>query len=316
MTKKNITSFMILKITNSVADTSCNAMGAENIKKKVITKKVSVFGMLTFFCLIYANVWAQQIINLDDENAPSKLRVAANVVPQFFKEAKTSRIFTINSALQNKNSVDAGDIVNLQLFEGKNYTAMVNNTVNDVNGNFTITLKLTDYPMAFAIITTNIEGKSLVNVSIPELNELFGCRYDVISNKIYLIEIDESKIERPNCDNDTIPFIEEIFVPEEMFMMENDTVEITELLQDALANCGPAAFDNPNAPAITTLLVVYTPAAASLATLRGGINNLPSFCLSKNFCPLAIASVRLASNIHFYIRVLSKRKVQTYKTYC
>ena len=174
----------------------------------------------------------------------------------FFKEAKNARIFEINPALQSAQSVRINDIVNLQLFEGKVYRAKIERIVTDVNGNVTLTMKLPDYPMAFAIITTSKEGKSLVNVSIPELGMSFGSRYGIKSNDYYLIEIDESKVER-------LP-------------MENDAITFPHPTAASTANSAPVTRADPNAPATIDLLVVYTPAArtSTYASSHSGINGV------------------------------------------
>ena len=238
-------------------------------QRKYIIKKLLVRTLLTFFCLGSTNVWAQRVIDLNSENTVSTSMLAINVIPhEFLKEAKASRPFAINSALQSAESVGVGDIVNLQLFAGKNYKATVSKTVTDVNNNFTLMLKLFDYPMGFAIITTNTEGKSLITVSIPEQGTSFGSRYAVNSKGCYLIEIDEKNIERRHCENDALP------VPEGIPVQINNVVTNATVQQDVY--CGPNAGENPNAPATINLLVVYTPAAATdvYTNQRGGINNI------------------------------------------
>ena len=68
-----------------------------------------------------------------------------NSVPQeFLKGSKKSREFGINPTLQHAG-INIGDIVNLQLFENDNFVSSVSKIVTDVNGNFTLTLKLRDY---------------------------------------------------------------------------------------------------------------------------------------------------------------------------
>jgi len=230
------------------------------------------------------NIWAQRVINLNDENAASMFRAASvsvDVIPQeFLIEAKASRTFAINPALQSAKSVSVDDIVTLQLFEGKSYTATVSDIVTDVNGNFTLTLKLPDYPYSFAIITTSAEGKSLVTVSIYELGQSFGSRFDTNSNS-YLIEIDKSKIEFPDLKNDAVPIpIQQnetkIIELTNDGNIQNDPQLMDDPMNDPATNCGPIAGQNPDVPAVVDLLVVYTPAAASttFVSQRGGINSV------------------------------------------
>ncbi|MDR3327271.1 MAG: M12 family metallo-peptidase, partial [Prevotellaceae bacterium] len=232
-------------------------------------------------CMAFVTVNAQKRINLNDTSSPAKLSVKMQDIPEkYLKEAKAGRIFTINKALQSAQSVNVGDIVDLQLFEDKNYTATVRNIVTDVNGTLALTLKLPDYPMGFAIITTSTEGKSLLTVSIPELGQSFGSRCSVDSKANYLLEIDESKIERPHLENDAIKIPEGI----EIIGNENDkkAKNIGEPLKSAQAYSVPTYNTNTDDPATIRLLIVYTPAAAasSYAYNRGGINNVISLMIA------------------------------------
>ena len=206
---------------------------------------------------------AQIVHNLNSNSTLGaiSLKSTGNIVPQdFLKEAKASRTFAINPTLQNARNVRVGNMVNLDLFEGKSYKATVTDAVTDVNGNFTLTLKLADYPMGFAIITTSTQGKSLVNVSIPELGQSFGNRYNGYTSENYLIEIDQSKVQRPFMGNDA------------------KRIPQTRAEQDPLVSYAPIAGENPNTSATIDVLVVYTPAAANskYASDHGGINNVIS----------------------------------------
>ena len=236
--------------------------------------------------LLAITVMSQTVHNLNSQSTQGAgLGIAGFSAPQeLSREAKASRMFAINPTLQKANSVSVGDIVTLQLFEGKTYTATVNRTVTDVNGNFTLTLKLPDYPYAFAVITTGREGKSLVTVSIPELGQSFGSRFGSNADS-YLIEIDESKIEPPKLGNDAI------HLPQETGLFETgDNGNVQNRSQPgngSEVNCGPVAKANPDMPAVIDLLVVYTPATTTLpyVTQRGGIGNVISTMMAtSNLC--------------------------------
>ena len=220
--------------------------------------------VLIFFLSI--STQAQNVYNLNADQVMT-LRSDNRIPQEFSKEAKASRAFAINPALQSAKNIIAGDIVNLQLFEGKSYPATISSTLTDVNDNFTLTLKLPDYPMAWAIITTSREGKSLVNVSVPELGLSVGSRYSPSTNGNYLIEMDESKIERPHLENDAIEIPKGIAI-------ESDFE--TQLRNAQAMDCGPVYNTNVNTSEQIDLLIVYTPAAASspYAVSHSGINNI------------------------------------------
>ncbi|MDR2145455.1 MAG: InlB B-repeat-containing protein [Tannerella sp.] len=211
---------------------------------------------------------AQTVHNLNSEEAVL-FRYSTSSVPQEFrKEAKSARPFTINPALQSATSVRKGDIVSLELFDNQDYNATISNITTDVNGTVALTLQLTDYPMGFAIITTSSEGKSLVNVSIPELGLGFGSRYDAGTKQNYLIEIDQSGIKRLDCGTDAM------ITPEKVTEAAHDEDNRMPQLR---SSCAPTGT-NVNSPATIDVLVVYTAAAAnsSYASEHGGIENIIS----------------------------------------
>jgi hypothetical protein len=254
-----------------------NNMTNFKTKNNVNNSFKSLLTLLLVFLSI--NISAQRVINLNNENANANLRAGAVIPQEFLQEAKVARSFAINPALQSAGNVEIGDIVNLQLFEESNYTAVISAVTTDVNGNFTLTLKLPDYPFAFAIITTNTEGKSLVSVSIPTLGQIYGSRYSVNTGARYLIEVDESKIELPHCGTCggcVVPVPQET----EIFNIDIDGNIITTPQARAVQtmDCGPNLFDNSNAPATIDVLIAYTSATVThtFTTQRGGINNVIS----------------------------------------
>ena len=234
--------------------------------------------------ILIMTVTQAQVINLNN----SVKTTAKNAVPpEFLKEAKTARVFDINPALQSAQNVKIGDKVALQLFENQNYTAQISNITTDVNGTLALTLKLPEYPMGFAIIITSKEGKSLINVSIPELSQTFGSLYNALTNEYYMIEVDTNKRLPAPLDNDAVP------IPEAIDVSGN----ASQLRSTRAADCGPDAFENPSANATIRLLVVYTPAAAtsSYCTNKGGINvvignmiALGNLCLSNSLTDITL----------------------------
>ena len=234
---------------------------------------------LSFLLLLCVSmsIWAQRVINLNDETVDVRSRVASvNIIPQeFLSEAKASRTFAINPVLQNSNNVSVGDIINLQLFEGQSYTATISDTATNVNGNFTIKLKLTDYPMSFGFITTNREGKSLFSVSIPEHNQKFTSRGSIDSQASFLIEIDGNINLNLDKDYKEIPTL----TPMDDDGENHKTGQFPQRAQAPTTSQDPVnCTRNPNLtgtdPATIDVLVVYTPAAATWAAQNeGGITN-------------------------------------------
>jgi hypothetical protein len=224
------------------------------------------------------NANAQQPVNINKETSVNILRAQQSVPEAFLKEAKVARVFEINPVLQRVGSVNMGDIVNLQLFENDVYTAQISSMATDVNGNFTLTLKLPEYPMSFAYITTNRAGKSLVNVSIPEKNRTFSSKCGIYSDTSYLIEIDKTQC--LSLENDAIEIPQGIELIDEENSNTKNTLAQNAPLQIQSGTC--IASGSPTAPAQIDILIVYTPAAAAWAENEGGIANTIAGVMEKN----------------------------------
>jgi len=227
--------------------------------------------LLALLGSLYAiTVAAQMVHDLNNQIAQGTGLRGANIsVPQdFFRDTKISRTFSMNPALQNANSVSVGDIINLQLFEGKSYTATVSKITTNKNGNFTITLKLPDFPLAFGFITTNIQGKSLFTVSIPELNQKFESRGNIDSQTDFLVEIEEDVDKGTLHDEREIPtetLDKKVGTPDMQLQGVQKDFQLICTRDNTLSDTDPATID---------VLIVYTPAAKSWADAnQNGIAN-------------------------------------------
>jgi len=225
-------------------------------------------------------------LNGDSPQMDAYLNPTEETPPQeFLENAKACRSFAINPVLQNQTSVEIGDSVDLQLFEGKNYRAVVNGAYTDVNGNFTIVLKLPDYPTANGFITTSQGGKSLFSVSIPELKQEFVSKGSIYSPTDFLIELEESV--DTNLRDDYIEIPDE--TPEEE-AVEDDYQDEGMLFErdgtpDVEADSVPC-YRDPNLkgtdPVVIDLMIVYTPAAENWAnTTANGITNALAGAMAK-----------------------------------
>jgi hypothetical protein len=237
------------------------------MKRSTLLKKITIF--FVCFALAFSGfvLSAQTIHQLEQQQSSLQQdsgTTSSIIIPQeFLNDAKVYRPFAINPVLKNANNVSVGDIINLQFFEDKNYTAIVSRAATDINGNFTLSLKLTDYPMAFGFITTDKEGRSLFSVSIPELNQTFSSRNSQNSQTKFLLELKDN-IEINSRDDVRIPRPVPILNNEKEQPIRKQTPE------KSPHPCSP----NPNLtgtdPATINLLVVYTPAAEAWASSSEG----------------------------------------------
>jgi hypothetical protein len=231
---------------------------------------VNLFFVLTG-SLFATNLEAQTVHNLNSNNTQGTIsfRSAKNFdTEKFFNEANAIRAFEINPDLQSTKSVKIGDIVSLQLFDGKNYVSKVNNTTTNINGNFTLALKLPDYPMAFGYITTDKEGRSLFFLSIPELNQKFASRKSIDSTEEFLIEFKDDVEIKSKSDYKKIP----VGTPG----ADDNTAESSQILLRSMnaVNCSGNSNLTGTDPVTINVLIVYTQAAALWAAANeGGIAN-------------------------------------------
>ena len=217
-------------------------------------------------CLLGSFLWAQKVINLNEESYTSSVQSSRQNIPvEYLKNAKASRVFAINKALQSKQSTKVGDVVTLQLFEGKSYNAKVSNITTDVNGVFVITAKLTDYPLGYAIITTDgISNKSSIMLEVPELNEYYTSVGNINSQTNYLIEVDKGRFNESSIEND-------VLIPDSAAEeKQNDVTASLKTQANSIAVASKGVNDHAN----IDIMIVYTPQTETWANSDyNGINN-------------------------------------------
>ena len=245
--------------------------------------KLAVFLVMFAFVSLSGKIQAQTIHNLESENIQANLESVDNVMlKDFLADAKMIRTFEINPILQNASGVSVEDIVVLQLFNNKNYTAKITEMTTDINGNFTLTLKLPDYPMAFGYITTSTEGKSLFFVWIPELDQKFTSRGHIHAQIDFLIELDDNELESEEKEIPIETYEEVSPANDNINDSGNQSFKKKQLkdgqLPEKEGDDVPCTRDTNltgSDPVVINLLMVYTPAAEAWAISNGGgINNI------------------------------------------
>jgi|GEM_PF-6702738 len=214
------------------------------------------------------------VYNLNaDGNAATKSGESVPVPREFLEKAKAARSFAINPALQQaEGNVQVNDVINLQLFENDTYRSTVSTIATSKSGNYTLTLKLPDYPMAYGMITTSKEGKSLFMLKVPELNRTFISSASIYSDVSYLIEIDATN--GLKCGNG------EVQIPDETAIRVQNT-ENTDDGKLMLRASGSSTDLAPTDPAQIDVMFIYTPAAAQwAASYDGGIANTIEFAMA------------------------------------
>ncbi|MDR2684804.1 MAG: M12 family metallo-peptidase [Prevotellaceae bacterium] len=246
-----------------------------------MTKKLFTLLLISILCTEITQ--AQAVYDLN-ANPQKELKETKDFIPQeFIAAAKMSRVFVLNPVLQKADNVKIGDIVNLQLFENQVYTSQITKIATDVNGTLTLTLKLPEYPMSYAFITTSKEGKSLVNVTLVEQNRTFTSKSNVYSDTGYLIEIDREKRLKSESDGVEIPQKKEIVI-EANTENNKKKVALQNAPQNVQISCTRDANLSETDAAQIDIIIVYTPAAADWANSEeNGIANTIAGAMQQTY---------------------------------
>ena len=227
--------------------------------------------IIIMLLLIAGIASAQKSLNLNDNDVFSKedpLKPSiGTLIKTYSTKSNRSRPFTINKLLQDAKTIENGDTIVFELFENKNYKAVVQDIITDINKTVTITANIPQFPMSMTFINTNEAKMSHIVVSIPELNETYRTFSNITTNESYLSEIDKSREIIPNMENDIIK------IPKEPIIKEINKNESVSKVLTRSASCASPTL-GPDDPAVIDILIVYTPAAAAWsAKNQGGINN-------------------------------------------
>ena len=143
--------------------------------------------------LISSSTTAQTIFNLNENKAfveISKLKIENN---KTLRDSKRARVIQINPVLRNPKKIKKGDFIILNLFDSKSYKVKVEKVYSNINSTLLIKGKIENFEYAYFRISTS-NGESLINIDVPELNELYTSKIDLKSNSYYFIELDRSKL--------------------------------------------------------------------------------------------------------------------------
>ena len=224
---------------------------------------------LTFICFfVIASVTAQTTHNINDANTIHKAEVEINEISNntFFSTAKRARPFILNSVITNHQNLQIGDQIQLQLFNDKSFRSVIQSKVTDVNGVTAVRIKLQDFKFAYGYIILS-EDSYLITIDIPELNEKYKTKSNRQSNTVYLFQLDESKIELPNCGTTNTSNNDKSRI--ENIKTKSTTLDLSPTCLTLLGTSDPATIK---------ILVAYTPAAEGWAT---DINNTISLVIAE-----------------------------------
>jgi len=161
------------------------------------------------------------------------------------------------------------------LFSNRQFKAKIDKIDTDVNGTFSVRARLEGFQYAWCLISTSA-GKSFSTIDIPEKNELFVIRYLPETGKYYLLDIDKTSLDA----------------------IEGSPSLVSESEESSGDTGVNEPLNNPNSQDTVSVMIVYTPAAASYAaTYDGGINNTISQIMQKANLSLGNSNTLLYFNL-------------------
>ncbi len=235
-------------------------------------KKLILLFVVAVFTINVSN--AQNVININSSNKrANKAEISNN-----YKEAKRIRAMYFNKQVQTDKHVKVNDIIQLDLFNDKEYEATIDKISTDVNGTFSIRAKLTGSKFAYCFITTS-DGNSYIDIEIPENNEFYKSVRNPKTNEYFLMEIDKTKDDHIKCGGSIVPPVTK--PKDNDFIKKNIKNNDTEKSNGVFLN-NPYNSNKAGGNTIINVLVVYTQAAKKWADGSAmNMNNIISSFMEK-----------------------------------
>ncbi|MDG5816224.1 MBG domain-containing protein [Chitinispirillales bacterium ANBcel5] len=175
---------------------------------------------------------------------------------------KRSRFVEINSAVVNTSVISTKDTLKLNLFEDRDFIAIVDRVKEDVNGTVSIRARIADYEFGYILLSATTENKIAGYISIPERAERYVIRDMVNTGTQQLLEV--KNIDVLVGSPPIVPDIDE--QPGLMSFNQLQGMDIQDDLQ----------------PVIIDIMVVYTPKAKEWAqNYGGGIDNVVAMAMER-----------------------------------
>ncbi len=194
-------------------------------------------------------------------------------VPWFILEKEAVvriRPVTLHSHVKSAQTVQVGDMIEVNLFKDAGYWARVEWVESISDDNVTLTAKLDEFNYAYLYVSTT-GNRTLAVIDIPEKRALYRIKSDMHANEHYLMEYDGFRMQ-PEISHPPVEDDEEL---------SEEEVEEQERIKKELEKSGKGLND----PATIDVMYVYTPAAKAWADTSGGgmINRMGiSLAISQN----------------------------------
>lgn len=239
----------------------------------MITKKVgfTVFTAVLFlFCGGVSTLSGKDIYLIDDSlSSEEHIVTDGSELPTFIDDieiiesadvrreysVQRFRKIEISGTLMKYGKIDKGDTVFLNLFNNLEYKGMVDRINLNMNGTFSVRVRIEEYPLGYMIISTT-GNRSLATIRIPENKEFLMIKSDPVTLQHYLLDIGDDNIRLLESGPPLIP-------PDNVpGPRRNDFEERW--------NNNQKRNPGPDDPAVIDVMIVYTPQAEDWADENGG----------------------------------------------
>lgn len=230
--------------------------------------------LLLFSLLLSSSVFSQKAVKLSiDENTENKILLMNEANTPMPDDAKRVRELFVNPIIQKHGKIEVKDTLLIELFNSAKYRAIVEKSSSDINQSTILRAKIEGLNYSYAFISSNNE-KTLMTIDLPEENANYRLFYNEQIGSHLLIEVDKSKIDEIENVPSMIPPVDSVNGTSTLSKKEN--IIGSEIVTDntPLSDSGPV---------VISLMIVYTPAAASwAATNEGGISNTIASIMNKS----------------------------------
>lgn len=110
----------------------------------------------------------------------------------------------INSLILSPLSITRGDVLNIMLFDGEQYSVTLGRVVVDVNNVLSISGRIKGKQYGFFYLSTR-NGITLAMIEIIEENKKYLITYDKSTGGHYVTEVDPLRTDRFDCGPPLIP---------------------------------------------------------------------------------------------------------------
>jgi hypothetical protein len=194
---------------------------------------------------------------------------------------KRKRALRLNVALQQPGILNLKDTLILNLFEDKNFKAIVENQDIDTNGTYTIVGRIEESEYAYFFMSTTPSG-SYLTVEVPEEDKFYNTEFNHETGQYQLVEANYSDLEMV----ENVPSEE---IPEEAYQKPKlnygNDINDEESLHDGvlLLEDEPVVLEDPTVRDTITLMIVYTQAAAAWsAQYQTSIQNTIALTMARS----------------------------------